>query len=138
MTDRPGRSIELWLLALGLLVISITGWLRLQFVVDAWDFLKQTGVEPGPLYQAILGGVWGACGLVCAAGLLLRARWAPGVTRLVVLVLVIWYWVDYLALTRVSDAMDNWPYMLVLSLLCLLFTFAVLALERQKQFFKAR
>ena len=78
MTERPGRSVELWLLALGLLAISITGWLRLQFVIGAWDFLSQTGVEPGPLYQAILGGVWGAGGLVCAAGLLLRQRWAPG------------------------------------------------------------
>jgi hypothetical protein len=138
MTYRPGRSIELWLLAFGLLAISLTGWLRLQFVLGAWDFLRETGVEPGPLYQAILGGVWGACGLVCAAGLLLRRRWAPAVTRLSVLVLVGWYWIDFLLLTRATDALDNWPYMLVLTLLCTLYTFAVLALDRQKQFFNAR
>jgi hypothetical protein len=138
MIERPGRSIELWLLALGLLAISITGWLRLQFVIGAWEFLRQTGVEPGPPYQAILGGMWGAGGLICAAGLLLRQRWAPPVTRLTVLVLVAWYWIDYLALTRAPDAADNWPYMLVLSLLCTLFTFGVLALERQKRYFEAR
>ena len=58
MTEKPGRSIELWLLAFGLLVISLIGWLRLQLVVADWDFLLQNGVAPGPAYQAILGGVW--------------------------------------------------------------------------------
>jgi hypothetical protein len=137
MIYRPGRTIELWLLALGLLAVSLIGWLRLQLVISSWDFLSQNGIAPGPIYQAVLGSVWGAGGLVCATGLLLRQRWAPAVTRITVLVLVGWYWFDYAALTRAPDAADNWPYMLGLSLLCTLYTFGVLALERQKHFFKA-
>ncbi len=94
MDQKPGITFELWLLALGLLAASLTGWLRLQFVINAWDFLNQTGVMPGPLYQAIMGGAWGLAGLVCAAGLLLRQRWAPPVTRITVVGLTAWYWLD--------------------------------------------
>jgi hypothetical protein len=135
MDQKPGRTFELWLLALGLLFASLTGWLRLQFVITAWDFLIQTGIRPGPLYQAIMGAVWGLAGLVCAAGLLLRQRWAPPVTRITVLGLAGWYWLDLLALTRSPDTLDNWPYMLVVTLACIVYTLIVLALNSQKRFF---
>ncbi len=136
MVEKPGRTFELWLLALGLLAISLSGWLRLQFVITAWDFLAQTGVQPGPPYQAVLGGVWGLGGLICAGGLLLRQRWAPVATRITTLVLAGWYWVETLFLTRAPDAANNWPYMLGLTLIGVTFTFATLSLDRQKIFFK--
>ena len=136
MDERPGRTFELWLLALGLLGVSLVGWLRLQLVISDWGFLQQAGFQPGPVYQAILGAVWGIDGLVCAAGLLLRKRWAPVATRAVAVLLAAWYWADLLALTRAPDAADNWPAMLVLTVLCLGFTFAVLALDRQKRYFE--
>ena len=137
MEDKPGRTFELWLLALGLLLASLSGWLRLQFVINAWDFLYQTGIRPGPPYQAIMGAAWGLGGLVCAAGLLLRQRWAPPITRITVVVLAAWYWLDALALTRSPDTLANWPYMLVITLLCVVFTLIVLALNRQKRFFES-
>jgi hypothetical protein len=136
-SEKPGRTFELWLLALGLLFFSLSGWLRLQFVMSAWNFLIQTGISPGPLYQATMGGAWGVAGLVCAGGLLLRRRWAPVVTRLTALVLAGWYWADFLLFTRAADARDNWPYMLGITLIVLAFTFGVLALNRQKGFFKS-
>jgi hypothetical protein len=135
--ERPGRTFELWLLALGLLGFSLAGWLRLQFVLSAWQFLEQTGVQPGPPYQAIMGGLWGAGGLICAAGLLLRQRWAPAATRWTALAMAGWFWVDYLALTRDPGAKENWPFLLAVTLLALVYTFAVLSLDRQKQFFSA-
>ena len=136
MEERSGRSIELWLLALGLLAISLIGWLRLLLVINAWEFIRQSGAQPGPAYQAILGAAWALGGLICAAGLLLRRRWAPLATRGVVLGLVVWYWVDLLALTRATDVVDNWPYMLGVTLVCSTFTLGVLALQRQKRFFE--
>jgi hypothetical protein len=83
-----------------------------------------------------LGAAWALGGLICAAGLLLRRRWAPLAPRGVVLGLVAWYWVDLLALTRAADAADNWPYMLGVTLVCSAFALGVLALKRQKRFFE--
>jgi hypothetical protein len=133
--EKPGRTFELWLLALGLLLLSLAGWLRVQFVLSAREFLIQTLVQPGPVYQVFLGMVWGVGGLVCAAALLLRARFAPALTRIMALIMAVWYWVDALALTRDPTARDNWPFMIGVTLFCLVFTFGVLALDRQKQFF---
>ncbi len=136
MEDTPGRTFELWLLALGLLGTSLSGWLRVQAALSAWSFLIQAGMDPGPLYQAVMGAAWGLGGLVCAAALLLRQKWAPGATRFSVLLLAAWYWLDFAFFTRASAAHDNWPYMLVLTVIGLGFTFAVLALNRQKRFFQ--
>ncbi len=134
--DRPGRTFELWVLALGLLGMSLSGWLRVQAALSAWNFLIQAGINPGPLYQAVMGAAWGLGGLVCAPGLLLRGKWAPGVTRFTVLLLAAWYWLDFAFFTQAPDARDNWPYMLVLTAIGVGFTFAVLALNRQKRFFQ--
>jgi hypothetical protein len=135
--ERPGRTFELWFLAAGLLGVSLTGWLRLQFVIGAWDFLQQAGFQPGPAYQAILGAAWGIGGLICAAGLLLRQPWAPRLTRITVAVLAAWFWVDFLAFTRAANANQNWPYPLALTLVSLFLTFGILALDRQKRFFRS-
>ncbi len=135
MEARPGRTIELWLLALGLLAFSGLGWLRLQLVITSWDFLQQSGAQPGPVYQLGVGAVWALSGLLCAWGLLQRWRWAPALTRGVVLGLAVWYWVDALTLTRAADAAGNWPYMLGVTLFCVAFTLGVLALNRQKRYF---
>ena len=82
-----------------------------------------------------MGAVWGLGGLICGAGLLLRQRWAPPVTRITVVGLAAWYWLDALALTRSPDTSVNWPYMLIVTLFCVIFTLIVLALNRQKRFF---
>lgn len=137
MDERPGRTFELWLLAAGLLAFSGLGGLRLLLVLQSWEFLQQSGAQPGPIYQAIVGVAWVFGGLLSAAGLLLRRRWAPTATRAVVLGLAAWYWVDALALTRAADAARNWPYMLVLTLGWVVFTLGVLALNRQKRFFES-
>jgi hypothetical protein len=131
----PERTFELWLLATGLLIASLFGWLRLQFVIGAWQFLQQTGFEPGPVYQAAVGAGWGLGGLTCGLALLARWRWAPWATRLTVLLLSAWYWADALAFNRAPDALMNWPYQLGLTLACVAFTLLVLALDRQKRYF---
>jgi hypothetical protein len=137
MEEKPGRTFELWFLAAGLLGASLTGWLRLQFVISAWEFLQQTGIQPGPPYQAILGAAWGIGGLICAVGLLLRQSWAPRLTRITVSVLAAWFWIDNLAFTRSPNANENWAYPFVLTLISLFLTFGILGLDRQKSFFRS-
>ena len=42
-------------LALTLLIISITGWLRFTQSLYQWQFLVEYKIQPGPLYIAISG-----------------------------------------------------------------------------------
>jgi hypothetical protein len=45
--------------------------------------------------------------------------------------------VDALALTRAADAAENWPFMLGVTLFAVAFTLGVLALDRQKRYFRS-
>ncbi len=134
---RPGKTFELWVLVIILLVGALEGFLRLQAAIYTWSVLASVGITPGPLYLAISGATWGLALLVAAVGLFIRQRWAPGYTRIVVVVLALAYWADRLAFTRSADAQANWPFMAGVTVLALAFVFSVLALDRQKMFFES-
>ncbi len=133
---RPGRTFELWVLVLVLLVGALEGFLRLQAAVYTWGVLAVIGITPGPLYLATSGAIWGLALLVAAAGLFFRQRWAPIYSRISAVVLALAYWVDRLAFTHAADAQANWPFMAGVTVFFLAFVFSVLSLDRQKRFFE--
>jgi hypothetical protein len=133
---RPGRSFNLWVLALALFASALAGFLRMQAAFYAWDVLTQLGLQPGPLYAALSGAVWGCVSLAAALGLLFRQRWAPVFTRFGAAGLALFYWIDRLFFTRSPDAQVNTPFAAGMTAVLLFFAFGVLALDRQKKFFK--
>ncbi len=133
---RAGRTFELWMLVIILLVGALEGFLRLQAAVYSWSALSGIGISTGPLYLAISGVVWGFAMLVAAFGLFFRQRWAAAYTRIAAVVLALAYWIDRLAFTRSADAQANWPFMVGLTAFFLAFVFSVLSLDRQKRFFE--
>ena len=134
---RPGRTIELWVLVLILLLGALDGLLRLQAAVYTWKVLTEIGISPGPLYLALTGAAWGLALLAAAVGLFFRQRWAPRFTRIAAVVLALAYWVDRLAFTRAANTQVNWPFAAGATVFLLAFTFSVLELDRQKRFFEA-
>ncbi len=133
---RPGRTFELWVLVIILLVGALEGFLRLQAAVYTWSVLVNVGITPGPLYLALSGAIWGLALLVAAAGLFFRQRWAAWYARIAAVALALAYWIDRLGFTRSAEAQTNWPFMAGLTALILAFVFSVLSLERQKRFFE--
>jgi len=133
---RPGRSFNLWVLSIFLLASALAGFLRAQTAIYSWNLLIQLGLQPGPWYAAVSGAIWGCVSLAAAAGLLLRQRWAPVFTRLGVAGLALLYWADRLFLTRAADAQVNAPFAAVVTVVLVVYTLGVLALDQQKRFFK--
>lgn len=125
----PRRSFWLKVLTAGLLIISLTGWLRLQQAFADWQTLSQIGVSPGPLYIAISGGVIGAGALVSAVGVWLRSKWFFSFTRGFALVWQAWAWVDRLWLARSETALSNWPFALGATVVIVGYVFSALAEE---------
>ena len=128
----PRRSFWLKMLAAGLLLISLIGWLRLQQSVANWQTLSQIGEIPGPLYLALTGAAIGTGGLVCAVGVWLRHAWAFWLTRGFVVAWQAWSWVDRLWLARSDTALSNWPFALGATVLILGYVFAALAEEERR------
>lgn len=133
--SRPGRTFELWVLLLLLFGSALSGFLRLQAALYSYQVLVQSGMQPGPIYAAITGAAWGIVSLAAGGGLLLRQRWAPDFTRIGVIAQAVAFWIDRLAFNRAPDTQTNLPFLAGVTVFTLVFTFAVLSLDRQKRFF---
>jgi hypothetical protein len=132
-TRRPGRPFLLILLALGFLLFSLTGWMRLYLAIQDWQLLVSLGLFPGPLYLAIYGLITGLFGVAAAVGLWLRWPWAPAVVWVGALAAAAWYWLDRLFFTQSASSWTNWPFSAGLTAACLLFVFLTLPVPRQRK-----
>jgi len=102
---RPPLSMAV-LLAVCLL-ISLGGWTRMLYSILNWYWLNYAGVKPGPLYQAVTGGVWG---LVCLVALVWLWQRRPGfrlVGAAVALFLALSYWADRLLFASAGSGVQN-------------------------------
>jgi hypothetical protein len=121
-------------LILGFLLLSVYGWLRFQQSLALWEVLQEIGIEPGPLYLAVSGAVWGIIGLAVGLGLFFRQAWAAGLARAAVVVLAAWYWFDRLVLIRSEAAQASAPFAALLTVFVVAYTFGVLKfVERAKR-----
>lgn len=137
MNPRPGRTFELKLLIALFLLLALASGLRLSLALQLDALLPEIGASASPFYLALSAGVWGVLGLVCAVGLTFRQRWAPRAARLTAVVVALWYWIDRLVLDQTAVARQNWLFSAIATLVCLVFTFAVLVLPAQKDFFNS-
>jgi hypothetical protein len=128
--SRPKRTLSLKALALGMLVLSLFGWLRLQQAIFEWGFLTQLGIQPGPLYQALGGALWGVLGLCAAVSLWYRLAWTVVTTETTAVVFAASYWLDRLAFSRSASSQTNLFFAIGLTVIGLIYTFGVM--ERLK------
>lgn len=132
------RSFWLKLLAAGLLILSIWGWLRLQQSLAGWDQLTEIGVQPGPLYIAVTGALIGAGGLAAAIGVWMRARPGFWFARVFAVAWQAWNWADRLWISSAETARVGWAFALGATVLILVYVFAVLDEEDRRWYAKQR
>ncbi len=123
-----------WLnfLALCLLVLSLSGWLRGIGSIMRWGQLTQLGVQPGPFYLTVTGLLVGLLGLAGAIGIWTRSRWAPVYSNLVVFSWLTWLWIDRLLIAVSPTARSNWPFLAGASVLLLVGVFLILQRGRDR------
>jgi len=124
----PGITIP------ALFVLCFTAWngLRLGAAISFWDTLRQYDARPGPLYIAASGGFWLLAGLPLFWGLWRGKAWARIAALLTAALYTSWYWFDRLALQSVPHS--NWPFVLCVNILILVFT-AIALFNRQSTYF---
>jgi hypothetical protein len=120
------RTVRFLLLLAGLLMLSVYGWLRFQQSLALWEILIQIEIWPGPLYLAISGAAWGTMGLIAVLALFFRLTWAIQYTKVIVLLMAVWYWFDRLVLVQSEAARTNQVFMALLTILAVVYTLAVL------------
>ncbi len=113
-------------LAFTLLIISLTGWLRLTQSLYQWQYLMKYEILPGPLYIAISGCL---IGLVAGLGVVafwLRLQWAKTYLQVSLVLLTVGWWLDYVLFTHNSTAFTSLPFRVVITIVYLGFIFLYL------------
>lgn len=128
------RPFLVWVLLLIYALISLAGWVRMIYAITAWNWLDYVGIWPGPWYQLITGGLWGAAGLVALAWLITERPQAWQVGLGAALLFAITYWADRGLVSGLATGGDNLLFAGLLTLLGLLFAlFVLLAYYRRKE-----
>lgn len=124
----PARRRPWWLklIAYGLQILSLTGWLRLGQSIARWDSLAEAGIQPGPLYLAVSGFLIGLGALIAGVAVWRRSRAAPRLALLMLVVWVVWFWVDRLWVATSPTTLSNAPFLLGASIIILAGSFYAL------------
>jgi hypothetical protein len=129
------RTFELKMLVVGMLVAAFFGFLRFQQTLRYWDLLLRMQAEPGPVYMAVSGLLWGLVGIFTAGVLWLGRPWAARAGRIAAVVIAGSYWGERLLLYRSPASQANALFAALITVVLVAFAFGVLALPRQRRFF---
>ena len=116
-TARRSILVKLILIIFGFW--SLLGWLRFAQVMIRRDLIL-ANLSTGLFWYLLLAGViWGLAALPVLWGLLRRRGWVLTAIWVAAIIYPAVYWVERLFLWRDTSSRENWPFMLVLTLLWL-------------------
>ena len=116
-TRRTPIPVTLTLVVFGLW--TLLGWLRFARVIIQRDLILAT-LPTGLFWYLLLAGlIWGLVSLPVLWGLVRRKAYALKALWIAGLLYPAVYWVERIFLWRDPAARDNWPFMLVLTILWL-------------------
>ncbi len=101
------RPLSIVVLLVAFLLISLSGWTRMLYSILNWYWLNYAGVKPGPLYQAVTGGVWGLAGLVALVWLWRRLPGFRLAGSAAAIFLALIYWADRLIFANSGTGGQN-------------------------------
>ncbi len=128
------RPFSVTLLVLLVLIFAVFKLVRLVQVVQNWSWLA-TLLSAPPVYLALNGAVWAIVGLLLAGMLWFGVTKAPLFTLLATLLFSFNYWLEYLFVVDQTVRSLNWPFILMVNLLLLGFSFWVLSRPKAKIYF---
>lgn len=119
------------------LVLSLTVWsgLRLYSAIQWWSTLLEFASPPGPWYIVISGGIWLMVSMLLFWGMWQATVWIQYALLGAGAGFTVWYWSDRLLFQMSSE---NWPFMLVGTVLLLILVTICVTHPNTKTFFTQR
>jgi hypothetical protein len=117
---------------LSIFVLCFTAWngLRLSEAIYYWRTLAE--FDAYPLYISISGGAWLIVGLFLVWSMWLGKFWGRIATLSAAASYTLWYWFDRSVLQEIHT---NWPFVLVVNMIFLLFMITILFSYKARLFF---
>lgn len=104
-----------------LLIIAMMGWLRAYQSIYQWEWLIKYDVFPGPWYTLITGVLIGVIATLGVVVGWLRLVWSAKYIQVIVVLISLGWWLDYLLFSQSSIALYNLPFRIVMNFLYLIF-----------------
>jgi hypothetical protein len=120
-------------LAGGVALLAISGWLRFQQAVELWGWLNWLGAVPRPAYIAASGLVIGMVATVIFISALARYRLADLFQGGFIYGYTLWYWTERLLLSPPGSNRTNLPFAAGATLLGLAFTAGVVVYHQKNK-----
>jgi hypothetical protein len=122
-TSRKRWLVE-WCVYFGFAWLAFSGFVRMTDAIINWYWYTLSGIQPGPLYLVISGGVWGLFGLLALVWLWFGLAWSKRVASGAAVFITLTFWLDRLLIGK--QAMANHTFPAVLTLLGLVYVGLVL------------
>jgi len=135
-SHKPSRRtpIPITLVLLVFALWTLLGWLRFAQALIQRDLILATLPASLFWYLLLAGALWGLAALPVLWGLMRRRGWSLTVLWVAAVFYPAVYWVERLFLWREPAAAENWPFMLVLTVLWMGLTAWASCSLRVKQF----
>lgn len=134
LNHKPKRPFLVTVLAVAVLSITIIQFLRLINAFSSWNFLADLPAIH-PLYFALTGLIWSILGGISFWGLWSGKPRAPRATRFLAVVFLTYQWFERIFFVKRGHKLENWQFMIGLTLLVLIFIFWTLLRSDAKTFF---
>jgi hypothetical protein len=115
-----------------LALIATAGFLRMYQTIYQWEYLRLYFVQPGPWYILLTGALVAAGAATGLVGGWLYKKWSAKYIRWMILAITVWWWLDYLLLTRTDVAFYNLPFRILVTFVYLIFVFLALAYQERR------
>lgn len=134
LIDNKSRPFSVTLLASLVLITTIVHLVRFVYAVTWWRFLTTLHGNP-PLLVAFSGLFGLLVGAALFWGLWIGHSRAPLAARILIPVYLGLQWVEQILSLQKGNKFENWPFMSVISLVVIIFTYWTLSTSRAKIYF---
>jgi uncharacterized membrane protein HdeD (DUF308 family) len=134
LIDDKSRPFSVTLLACLVLITTIAHLVRFVYAVTWWRFLTTLHGNP-PLLIAFSGLFGFLVGAALFWGLWIGHSRAPLAARILIPVYLGLQWVEQILSLQKGNKFENWPFMSVISLVVIIFTYWTLSTSRAKIYF---
>jgi hypothetical protein len=117
--QRPSRPWSVTFTAFGVFILAVYYLTRWVAVLRDWEFYREVLIPYANVYLLVSGLIGSIAGLLLAVGLWTGSRWAPGAIQIGAPLYLMFRWIERLAVDRVNSQIANGPFLLVISVLIL-------------------
>ena len=122
-------------MAVGVLSLLIINFTRVITTLQQWDFLSTLPLSAPPAYLFASGLIWSLLSLAVMWGLLAAKAWVLKSMKAYSILYGLYYWLEQWLVKSNPLRMTNWPFIMIVTLLCISLVFWISSREAVKTYF---